>query len=67
MAQGLDGGQPQSRGFTGIVDDLGHFLYEVGFFSGSDQGQLAPMVEQHRQRYGEAPQEALVDGGFAKH
>lgn len=34
--------------------------------SGGDQGQLAPMVEQHRQRYGEVPDEALVDGGFAK-
>ena len=33
---------------------------------GSDQGQLAPMVEQHQQRYGQAPREMLVDGGFAK-
>ena len=34
--------------------------------SGSDQGQLAPMVEQHQQRYEEKPREALVDGGFVK-
>jgi transposase len=34
--------------------------------SGSDQGQLAPMVEQHQERYEEKPKEALVDGGFAK-
>ena len=34
--------------------------------SGGDQGQLAPMVEQHHQRYGEKPKEALVDGGFVK-
>jgi transposase len=34
--------------------------------SGGDQGQLAPMVEQHQQRYGQVPDEALVDGGFAK-
>jgi transposase len=34
--------------------------------SGSDQGQLAPMVEQHHERYDEKPKEALVDGGFAK-
>ena len=33
---------------------------------GSDQGQLAPMVEQHQQRYEEKPREALVDGGFVK-
>jgi transposase len=34
--------------------------------SGSDQGQMAPMVEQHQRRYGQAPEEMLVDGGFAK-
>jgi len=35
--------------------------------SGSDQGQMSPMVEQHKQRYGRPPDETLVDGGFAKH
>jgi transposase len=34
--------------------------------SGGDQGQLAPMVEQHDERYAEKPKEALVDGGFVK-
>jgi transposase len=34
--------------------------------SGGDQGQLAPMVEQHQQRYEQVPDEALVDGGFTK-
>lgn len=34
--------------------------------SGSDQGQLAPMVEQHRERYGQVPPEMLLDGGFAQ-
>jgi hypothetical protein len=34
--------------------------------SGGDQGQMAPMVHQHEERYGEAPKEMLVDGGFAK-
>jgi transposase len=33
--------------------------------SGSDRGQLAPMVEQHQKRYELAPQEMLADGGFA--
>ena len=33
--------------------------------SGSDRGQMAPMVEQHGARYGQLPDEALVDGGFA--
>ena len=34
--------------------------------SGGDLGQLAPMIDQHQQRYEENPNEALVDGGFAK-
>jgi hypothetical protein len=34
---------------------------------GSDQGQLAPLVEQIHERFGQRPQEALVDGGFASH
>ena len=34
--------------------------------SGGDQGQLAPMVQQHQERYDETPKEALVDGGFVK-
>ena len=34
---------------------------------GSDLGQLAPMTEQLQERYGRAPAEMLVDGGFAKH
>jgi transposase len=34
--------------------------------SGGDQGKLAPMVEQHEERYEERPKEMLVDGGFAK-
>lgn len=32
---------------------------------GRDLGQLAPMAEQLRGRYGQAPAEMLVDGGFA--
>lgn len=34
--------------------------------SGGDQGQMAPMVAQHETRYGETPDEILVDGGFVK-
>jgi len=34
--------------------------------SGGDQGRLAPMVEQHQDRYGQTPDEMLVDGGFVK-
>jgi transposase len=34
---------------------------------GSDRGQLAPMTTQLQQRYGQAPAEMLVDGGFVNH
>ncbi len=34
--------------------------------SGGNQGQMAPMVEQHESRYGKTPDEILVDGGFVK-
>jgi transposase len=33
--------------------------------SGSDQGQLVPMLEQLEKRYEVLPSESLVDGGFA--
>jgi len=33
--------------------------------SGSDQGQLVPMLEQLEKRYEAIPSESLVDGGFA--
>jgi hypothetical protein len=32
---------------------------------GPDQGQLAPMLDRLRERYGRCPPEILVDGGFA--
>jgi transposase len=34
---------------------------------GSDRGQLAPMTDQLQGRYGTAPTEMLVDGGFVTH
>lgn len=33
---------------------------------GSDQGQMAPMVEQLQARYAQRPQQMLVDGGFTR-
>jgi transposase len=35
--------------------------------AGSDAGRMGPMVAQLRGRYGMAPPEYLVDGGFAQH
>ena len=34
--------------------------------SGSDMGQMPPMLDQHEERYAARPDEMLVDGGFAK-
>ena len=34
--------------------------------SGSDQGQLPPMLEEIRKRTGQLPAEYLVDGGYTK-
>ena len=34
--------------------------------TGGAQGQLAPMVEQHAERYQQTPEAILVDGGFVK-
>jgi IS5 family transposase len=34
---------------------------------GSDMGQLMPMVEQVGARYGQSPEEWLVDGGYPAH
>jgi transposase len=34
---------------------------------GSDRAQVVPMTEQLQQRYGRAPAELLVDGGFVNH
>ena len=34
--------------------------------SGGDQGKMAPMVDQHEERYGQTPEEMLVDGGYVK-
>jgi len=35
--------------------------------TGSDMGQITPMLDQVERRFGERPKEALADGGFAKH
>ena len=35
--------------------------------SGSDMGQMAPLVEQVPERFGVCPRDVLNDGGFAKH
>jgi transposase len=46
----------------------GQAVVGVGVITtGSDMGQISPMLDQIEGRFGERPQEALADGGFAKH
>jgi len=52
--------------FATTVDGLAIVGVDV-IASGSDAGQMAPMVEQVRGRCGVTPSEMLVDGGFAQH
>jgi len=52
--------------FATTVDGLAIVGVDV-IASGSDAGQMAPMVEQVRDRSGVTPSEMLADGGFAQH
>jgi len=54
---------PQLAADTGSQIIVGVAVTNVG----SDLGQLPPMVEQLRRRFGRPPDEVLVDGGFAGH
>jgi hypothetical protein len=47
--------EPQSGVILGVAVDT----------SGSDRGWVKPMVEQVKERFGQAPKELLVDGGFS--
>jgi transposase len=50
------------------TDTKGQIIVGVDVVTtGSDQGQMPPMVGRIQQRYGRAPGEYEVDGGFAKH
>ena len=63
-----DGGFRPAYNFQYSTDTKSQIIVGVAVLtSGSDQGQLAPMIEQIHERYNEYPEEALVDGGFATH
>jgi transposase len=63
-----DGGFRPAYNFQFATATAGQVIVGVEVTtSGSDQGQLAPMLEQIHERFGQRPQEALVDGGFASH
>jgi len=61
-----DGGFRPSYNGQFAVDTETQIVVGVGVSnSGSDQGQLVPMLEQLKKRYEVIPPESLVDGGFA--
>jgi transposase/vacuolar-type H+-ATPase subunit H len=62
-----DGGfRPAYNCQLGTVGE-GQFVVDVGVdTTGSDRGQLRPMLKRLRQRYQRVPRRQLVDGGFHK-
>jgi Transposase DDE domain len=64
MKMGDGGFRPAYNGQF-AVDTEAQIVVGVGVSnSGSDQGQLVPMLEQLQKRYETIPPESLVDGGF---
>jgi len=62
-----DGGFRPAYNVQFATDTQSHVITGVEVTtSGSDRGQLLPMVQQHEARYNRRPQEMLVDGGFVK-
>jgi hypothetical protein len=63
-----DGGFRPAHNVQFATDTQGQVIAGVDVVNtGSDQGQMSPMVEQIDERYDKTPPEFLVDGGFAKH
>jgi hypothetical protein len=64
----VDGGFRPAYNFQFATDTATQFIAGVEVeTTGSDMGQLAPMVAQVEERSGKVPPEWLVDGGFAQH
>jgi len=63
-----DGGFRPAYNFQFATDTASQVIAGVGVeTTGSDMGQLGPMVDQVEERSGKVPPEWLVDGGFAQH
>lgn len=63
-----DGGFRPAYNFQFATDTATQFIAGVGVeTTGSDMGQMEPMVDQVEERSGKVPAEWLVDGGFAQH
>jgi transposase len=63
-----DGGFRPAYNFQFSTDTQSQIIVGVDVStSGSDAGQLPPMVEQIQDRHGQTPHDVLVDGGFVVH
>jgi transposase len=63
-----DGGFRPAYNFQFATDTRAQVIAGVDVVStGSDAGQMVPMVDQVEDRSGKVPPEWLVDGGFAQH
>lgn len=66
VMKGPDGGFRPSYNVQIATDVKTQCVVAVSVINeGTDQGQLEPMLDQLRERYGHCPPEMLVDGGFA--
>jgi transposase len=61
-----DGGYRPAFNAELATDTQSGVIVGASLINSTDMGQLAPMIEQIRERYARAPAEALADGGFAK-
>ncbi len=59
-----DGGSRPAYNVQFATDTRSQIIVGLDLVTESDQRQLAPMVDQLRGRYGRAPAEHLVDGGY---
>jgi transposase len=63
-----DGGFRPAYNFEFATDTAAQVIVGAGVeTTGSDAGQMVPMVDQVEDRSGKVPPEWLVDGGFAQH
>src|SRR4051812_7760977 len=63
-----DGGFRPAYNFEFATDTAAQVIVGAGVeTTGSDAGQMVPMVDQVKDRTGVVPPEWLVDGGFAQH
>lgn len=63
-----DGGFRPAFNAQLVVDTATQFITAAALSNvGSDMNQMAPMMDDVRQRYGIVPSQWLADGGFARH